>query len=303
MAFSLPRDSQRTSQLPATLPAPGDASPGSCRGHPLDSRCYVEGWRIRPRGTTQDWIDLRCRSFRCTRDRDRIVGRVARRSAGAITRFSEPCLVTLTLRHVGQWPCPPCGSSKELQAAWNRLRGMIVRKYGPTVYLRVREWTSAGVGHYHVIMDRRVDHTWLIYAWHRATKWSSWIVDSQAIIPGPHGFSGVADYIAAYLSRGLSQQKGREEGPRSWKLAAHPKGLRRYGTSRGWALWEPLVRGRFEVSTPSMRRSRANGLTARRPDRWVQLDRERIPFYCPRCRGRACTCAGVGGRRRRRPTS
>jgi hypothetical protein len=320
MAFALPRS--RFTEPGISLTSPANPRPGSdpckwhgadcphgprlpsttCRGHPPDSDCYVEGWRVRELRTTGPWIDLHCRSFRCRRDRDATVGRVARRSAAAITSWAEPYLVTLTLRHLGQWPCPPCGSSKELQRAWNRLRGMIVRRYGPTVYLRVREWTSAGVGHYHVILDRAVDHTWLTYAWHRATQWSSWIVDSQAIIPGVGGYWGVADYIAGYLSKALSTA-GREGNP-SWKLAAHPKGLRRYGTSRGWSIFPRHVKGRCEVSTPNSRRSVRDGLRFRRPDRWGELNSGQVGRYCRRCRCRIalCVCADIG-KRRRRPIS
>ncbi len=67
-------------------------------------------------------------------------------------------LLTLTIRPMASLP----SAISLINAAWNRLRLKLNRKYGKIKYLKVMEvQPGTGMPHFHVLVDKYLDSTWL----------------------------------------------------------------------------------------------------------------------------------------------
>lgn len=103
-------------------------------------------------------------------------------------------LLTLTIRPQANLP----GAITHINAAWNRLRLKITRKYGKVKYLRVMEaQRSTKMPHFHVLINKYLDFRWL----------------SQVLVECGFGpifdirlvrNDQVYDYVLKYLRKGIS---------------------------------------------------------------------------------------------------
>jgi hypothetical protein len=99
-----------------------------------------------------------------------------------------------------------------LQLAFNRFREYLRRKYGvPPNYIRVLEFTQAGIPHLHILLDRYIPQKWIKKTWGRLG--GGRIVDIRQVT-----IQRVARYLSKYLTKEL--------------LLLAPKGTRRITTAR-----------------------------------------------------------------------
>ena len=114
---------------------------------------------------------------------------------------------------------PAQWSDKSIVAFWNLFRTRMVRWFGPTAYVWIREHTKAGYAHLHLLCDQPISQADVSSMWKDASG-GSYIVNVEPIESDRAG-----DYLAKYCTQEATarRQIGNE----------HLKGKRLFSKSRG----------------------------------------------------------------------
>ena len=102
--------------------------------------------------------------------------------------------------------------AKHLQEVFCKFRTSLRREFGETpVYIKVTEYTKRGLPHFHLLVDRRIEHAWIKHNWDRLGGGKIVWIERAKI-------RKISHYLSKYLSKEL--------------LLSAPQGLRRITTSR-----------------------------------------------------------------------
>ncbi len=184
-------------------------------------------------------VRARCGSYACRACGRRKVARLRRRlTESLVAHFTGAQrvmgdrwrrvgkLLTLTCDHKAFET--PEQAAEAMAAGWNRLRTLLVKRYGPMPFFRVWESHQDGYPHLHIVMltPRFIPWAWLAWMWEQYGIGQN--LDIRNKSQRVDNARGLARYLCKYLAKGLS-------------LRSLPF-TRRWGCSRGFLLPESRVK-------------------------------------------------------------